>query len=79
MPIAFASCSWNTTDAVNSQLMPEVARDMGEQRYRRATFRMPRGDSEEAACIKPRCGGLIGDPYMARNFAASFAPCIQRW
>eukprot|EP00959_Pyramimonas_sp_CCMP1952_P124321 2599295-Pyramimonas_sp.AAC.1 len=59
--------------------MPEDAWDLGEQRYRRPTSHIPCRDRPTGVCIKPHCGGLIGDPYMARNLAASFAPCMQRW
>eukprot|EP00959_Pyramimonas_sp_CCMP1952_P084698 1771420-Pyramimonas_sp.AAC.1 len=66
-------------DAANSKTMPEDQQDRGEQRYRRATFNIPRRDTDKGVRIKLHCGGPIGDPYTVRNFAASFAPCIQRW
>eukprot|EP00959_Pyramimonas_sp_CCMP1952_P368218 7713118-Pyramimonas_sp.AAC.1 len=38
MSNAFASCKWITMDAANSNIMPNDLWDLGEQRYRRATF-----------------------------------------
>ena len=79
MSNAFASCAWTTMDEANSKIMPEDSRDLGQQRYRRATFTIPCRDQEAGVCVKPHCGGLIGDPYMVSNFVASFSPCILTW
>eukprot|EP00959_Pyramimonas_sp_CCMP1952_P146774 3072250-Pyramimonas_sp.AAC.1 len=75
---AFANCKWIAMDEAN-HIMPENQWDLGERRYKGATFRIPCRDKEEGMCIKPQCGGLLGGPHTAENFAASFAPCIQRW
>eukprot|EP00959_Pyramimonas_sp_CCMP1952_P008879 185699-Pyramimonas_sp.AAC.1 len=64
MSNAFASCAWPAMDEANNKIMPEDSTELGAQRYRRATFVIPCRDQEDGVCIKPHCGGLIGDPYM---------------
>eukprot|EP00959_Pyramimonas_sp_CCMP1952_P202959 4244634-Pyramimonas_sp.AAC.1 len=61
---AVASCAWAAMDGANSKIMPADSIDLGRQRCRRATFVTPCRDQEDGVCIKPRCGGPIGDPYM---------------
>eukprot|EP00959_Pyramimonas_sp_CCMP1952_P070549 1473611-Pyramimonas_sp.AAC.1 len=77
MSNAFASCSWLRMGAANSKTLPQQMWTLGEQRYRRASFRVPCRDDAEGSMIHPRCGGLIGDPYMVQNVVATFTPGVR--
>eukprot|EP00959_Pyramimonas_sp_CCMP1952_P386679 8103983-Pyramimonas_sp.AAC.1 len=71
---ALASCNWMTTCAANMEITPEDLRDLGEQRHRGATFRTPCRGDENGACIKPHCGGLIGDPVHGEGLHGQLQP-----
>ena len=50
---------------------------LGKQRYWQASVSLEACDGQ--LDFIPSCGGLQGDPYVARQWAHSFRPLVDRW